>query len=461
MGSMRDVVSTELNGYGPAGGQRTRHRCVTRSWTPDGAGLLGMLPTPTGSVAFITDGSGLVGWGEFAAISVTGADAATQIARWYAEKRSALDVVDHVGVRGSGAVCFVSLGFAPDDASVAVIPEVVLGRQDGATFVTQIGDAPPTDRATVTAPGQVAYADAEMSTTGFVMAVESAVDRIRSGEAAKVVLAHGLTAMTQFAVDERFLLVRLAERYPTCTTFAVGGLIGASPEMLIRRHGTRITSRVLAGTAWPERESDRVDGAVGAGTPGSEPGTVLGAEPGAVAGTTNAPSPGLHRVAADLLASAKDLAEHAFAVRSVADVLGPLASALAVPAHPGALELANLTHLATDISGELTGADPVPSALDLAARLHPTAAVGGTPRAVAQAMIAELEPAPRGRYAAPVGWVDARGDGEFAIALRCAQVSGSTVRLMAGCGIVADSDPEAEAREAQIKMVPVRDALEG
>ncbi len=453
MAPIRSVVSTGLDGSGPADGQRTRQRCVTRPWAPDGADLLGMLPAPTGSVAFITDGAGLVGWGKYAAISVAGADAAAQIARWYAEKRSALDVVDHVGVRGSGAVCFVSLGFAPGDASVAVIPEVVLGRQDGATFLTRIGDAPPVDRAAVTAPGQVAYADAEMSTTGFVMAVESAVDRIRSGEAAKVVLAHGLTAMTQFPVDERFLLARLAERYPTCTTFAVDGLIGASPEMLIRRHGTRITSRVLAGTAWPERESDRVEGVSGSVAPDSGP--------GAAPDTAAASSPGLHRVAADLLASAKDLAEHAFAVRSVADVLGPIASALAVPSHPGALELANLTHLATDISGELTGADPVPSALDLAARLHPTAAVGGTPRAVAQAMIAELEPAPRGRYAAPVGWVDARGDGEFAIALRCAQVTGSTVRLMAGCGIVADSDPEAEAREAQIKMVPVRDALEG
>ncbi len=133
-----------------------------------------------------------------------------------------------------------------------------------------------------------------------------------------------------------------------------------------------------------------------------------------------------------------------------------------VPAVPRSLTLTNLTHLATDVDGRLSGpAGAVPSALDLAARLHPTAAVGGTPTDVALAMIADLEPVARGRYAAPVGWMDANGDGEFAIALRCAEVSGRSVRMVAGCGIVADSDPETEAREAQIKMVPIRDALGG
>ena len=92
--------------------------------------------------------------------------------------------------------------------------------------------------------------------------------------------------------------------------------------------------------------------------------------------------------------------------------------------------------------------------------MHPTAAVGGTPTDLARQVIRDLEPAPRGRYAAPVGWMDAAGDGEFAIALRCATVSGHTVRMIAGCGIVADSDPDTEAREAQVKMIPIRDALE-
>jgi menaquinone-specific isochorismate synthase len=158
------------------------------------------------------------------------------------------------------------------------------------------------------------------------------------------------------------------------------------------------------------------------------------------------------------MVSQKDLAEHAFAVESVARTLRGLVSDLDVPSSPHPLQLANLTHLATDISGTLAADGP--SALELAALLHPTAAVGGTPTHIARQVIRELEPAPRGRYAAPVGWLSASGDGEFAIALRCASISGHTVRMIAGCGIVAGSDADAEAREAQIKMIPIRDALE-
>jgi len=235
-----------------------------------------------------------------------------------------------------------------------------------------------------------------------------------------VVLAHDLEATTAREVDERFLLTQLAKAYPDCWTFAVEGLLGASPELLIRRTGRTIASRVLAGTAWKEHSGDAVS--------------------------------------ADLLGSAKDIAEHAYAVQSVADVLTRATVDLDVPAGPVPLELANLTHLSTDITGLLD--ERAPTALELAARLHPTAAVGGSPTEVARQVIRELEPMNRARYAAPVGWMDGRGDGEFAIALRCAQVNGRSVRLMAGCGIVANSEPEIEAREAQIKMIPIRDALE-
>mgnify|MGYP001137634367 CR=1 FL=1 len=402
-------------------------RCATRA-TPAGDDLIAALPRATGALCFVQGGAGLVGWGQHATITVTAPDAAEQIARWYAWQLEQIVVADDIQAPGSGPVCFVSLGFSPDDPSVAVIPQTVLGRVDGVSFVTIIGERPALrDPSAVTAPGQVRYGDAALSATGFTAAVARAIDRIRAGEAAKVVLAHGLQATTQHPVDERYLLARLARRYPSCAAFAVGGLVGASPEMLIRRRGLAVTSRVLAGTAWPD--------ATGDDTP--------------------------PRVAAHLLASAKDLGEHAFAVQSVADALKAVTDALDVPARPSALGLANLTHLATDISGTLAPDRDVPSVLELAALLHPTAAVGGTPTDVALRMIAELEPDARGRYAAPVGWLDSRGDGEFAIALRCAEVSGTSVRLMAGCGIVADSDPATEAREAQIKMVPVRDALEG
>lgn len=389
------------------------------------ADLLTSIPTPTGALAFVCDGDGLVGWGEYARLQTSGPEAAERIGEWYAAALAELAVSDEVGVAGSGPVCFVSLGFSADDPSVAVIPRVVLGRREGRVFLTTVGDGPALiSPAPVTAPGQVSYADAGLSVSGFIAAVGAAVSRIRAGEAAKVVLAHDMQVTTAAPVDERYLLLRLAADYPTCATFAVDGLVGASPEMLVRRTGLAVTSRVLAGTAWPEHSGDQVE--------------------------------------QELLASAKDLEEHEYAVRSVASVLAPVTTELVVPDAPRPLTLANLTHLATDVGGLLSPvAGAVPSALDLAARLHPTAAVGGTPTDVALAMIAELEPVARGRYAAPVGWMDSGGDGEFAIALRCAEVSGRSVRMVAGCGIVADSDPETEAREAQIKMVPIRDALGG
>jgi menaquinone-specific isochorismate synthase len=295
----------------------------------------------------------------------------------------------------------------------------------GATFVTRVNTATALNGrshrlAPVSGPGRVSYADAALSVAGFTTAVTAATGRIRAGELEKVVLAHDLEATTARDVDERFLLGHLARAYPDCWTFAVEGLVGASPELLIRRSGTQIASRVLAGTAWREHLDDAVS--------------------------------------ADLLGSAKDIAEHAYAVQSVAQVLARACDDLVVPTEPVPLELANLTHLSTDITGRLD--DRGPTALELAARLHPTAAVGGSPTDVARQVIRQLEPMTRGRYAAPVGWLDGRGDGEFAIALRCAQVAGRRVRLMAGCGIVADSDPEIEAREAQIKMIPIRDALE-
>jgi menaquinone-specific isochorismate synthase len=398
---------------------------LSRPLEAGGIDLLASIPSPTGALAFVHDGDGLVGWGEYARLQVVGQDAAARIGEWYAAAVAQMSIVDQVGTRGSGPVCFVSLGFGDGDPSIAVIPRVILGRHEGHAFLTTIGDGPALFApAPVTAPGQVSYADAGLSVSGFMSAVAAAVARIRAGEAAKVVLSHDMRVTTSAPVDERYLLLRLAADYPTCATFAVDGLVGASPEMLLRRTGNDVTSRVLAGTAWPEHSGDLVE--------------------------------------QELLASAKDLEEHEYAVRSVASMLAPVTGELDIPPGPRPLTLANLTHLATDVHGRLTGTGAqVPSALDLAARLHPTAAVGGTPTEVALAMIADLEPVPRGRYAAPVGWMDAAGDGEFAIALRCAEVSGRTVRMMAGCGIVADSDPAIEAREAQIKMVPIRDALGG
>jgi menaquinone-specific isochorismate synthase len=244
---------------------------------------------------------------------------------------------------------------------------------------------------------------------------------MRAGELDKVVLAHDLIANADEDVDPRFLLHGLAAKYPSCWVFSVDGLVGATPEMLMRRQDSRVYSRVLAGTMWPH-----------AGVDADE-------------------------LAQELLASAKNQGEHTYAVESLAEALRPFCSSMSVSPRPHVLRLPNVVHLASDVAGELAGES---SLLRLAGAVHPTAAVGGTPRAKAVATITELEGMDRGRYAGPVGWVDANGDGEVGIALRCAQVVGSTVRLFAGGGVVPDSVPDTEVAEAAAKMIPIRDALE-
>jgi menaquinone-specific isochorismate synthase len=214
-----------------------------------------------------------------------------------------------------------------------------------------------------------------------------------------------------------------------CWTFHVDGLFGATPEMLVRRERGLVTSRVLAGTIRRTGDDER-DLAL----------------------------------AATLARSSKDLEEHEYAVRSVAEALAPHCTSMNVPEAPFVLHLPNVMHLATDVAGvthETDDSDGEVSSLGLAEALHPSAAVGGTPTDRARALITEIEMMDRGRYAGPVGWMDASGDGEWGIGLRSAEVAGARVRLFAGCGIVADSDPEAELAEAQAKFVPVRDALAG
>jgi menaquinone-specific isochorismate synthase len=255
--------------------------------------------------------------------------------------------------------------------------------------------------------------------------VADAVSRIDAGDLEKVVLARDLVATCDEAVDVRWSLHRLATDYAMCWTFHVDGLFGATPEMLVRRERGLVTSRVLAGTIRRTGDDER-DLAL----------------------------------AATLARSSKDLEEHEYAVRSVADALEPHCSSMNVPEAPFVLHLPNVMHLATDVAGVVHDAATV-SSLQLAEALHPSAAVGGTPTPEAVALIAEIEGMDRDRYAGPVGWIDAAGDGEWGIALRSALVEGRTVRLFAGCGVVGSSDPEAELAESQAKFVPVRDALSG
>ncbi len=401
---------------------RTRHRLRARTRRAADAGLLGRLPAPTGALAWVRDGSGLVGWGEAARFEVSGPDRFAEADRWWQEFTAGLDVDDELGVPGSGPVAFVSMAFADRPGhSVLVVPSVVAGVRNGDAWVTEIGAGASTEVRAVRRPETVRYSDGELSVTGYREAVRAAVARMRAGELEKVVLAHDLLAVADADIDHRYVLEGLARRYPECWVYAVDGLIGATPELLLRRSGSVVDSRVLAGTTWPQ------DGMSD------------------------------DELAADLMSSGKNREEHEYAVASLTETLRPFCNTMSVDG-PSVLRLPNVSHLSSDVIGTLSGE---PSLLRLGAALHPTAAVGGTPRVDAMAVIEELEGMDRGRYAGPVGWIDGNGDGELGVALRCAQVSGRTARLFAGCGLVAESDPDSEVREAHAKMLPFREALEG
>ncbi|MGY1834245.1 isochorismate synthase MenF [Blastococcus sp. SYSU DS0510] len=400
-------------------------RTVSTVRADDAGELLDLLPAG-GGLSWVRRGEGLVGWGEAARLEVSGRGALAEAADWWEEYSAGLEVSDDLGVPGSGPVLFGSIAFDPvAGTSVFVVPEVVVGRRHGVGWVTAIGTAPelpaPVPDGTGPAP-RLRYADGALDPASWCAAVAEAVERIAAGDLAKVVLARDLLVSAEPALDARRLLHRLAGRFPGCWTFAVDGLLGATPELLLRRSGQRLSSRVLAGTA-PR----------GAGAEDE-------------------------RLAAALLGSAKDRAEHALAVDSLVRALEPYCSELTAPEEPELLTLANVRHLATDVVG--TQRAPA-GLLELVGAVHPTAAVCGTPTADAAALIAELEGMDRGRYAGPVGWIDARGDGEFGLALRCAELTGDGgARLFAGCGIVAGSDPAAELAETQSKFAAFQAALE-
>jgi isochorismate synthase len=404
---------------------------VVRTVVIDDPGPLTALLPEHGPLSWLHRGDGLVAWGESARFQASGPDRFGDAERWWRDHARHSVVRDQAQTPGSGLVSFGSFAYADDPGdSVLVVPEVVVGRRGELAWMTMInrgslpaGSPPVSEISRVRQPQGATFSDGAMSGSEWELVVADAVARIRRGDLAKVVLARDLVAELAEPLDVRAPLAELAERYPACWTFHVDGLFGATPEMLVRRERGLVTSRVLAGTI--RRTGDDAHDLA---------------------------------LAATLARSSKDLEEHEFAVRSVAEALTPYCLSMNVPESPFVLHLPNVMHLATDVTGVL---DAGATSLGLAAALHPTAAVGGTPTEDAIALIGEIEGMGRGRYAGPVGWMDAEGDGEWGIALRSAQFDGATVRLFAGCGIVAESDPAAELAEAAAKFVPVRDALGG
>lgn len=399
------------------------------------ARLLDLLPDP-GAWAWVRGGEGLVAWGTAARFDPgTGPGRFAAARSRLAELAGRVEVDDGLGLPGSGLVALASFSFDDGGGSVLVVPRTVVGHREGRWWVTTVGrpgdpevDDPTRalrDPAPVTDHGRLRYAGSSRSELAWLDAVARAIAELRAGgELAKVVLARDRTVWARRPFDPRLLLRRLAAHYPTCYAFAVDGLVGATPELLVRRAGDEATSLVLAGTA-PRGDDPARDEELGA----------------------------------RLRASAKDVVEHRYAVESVLAALEPVADEAGADPAPWLLRLANVQHLATGVRARL--ASPAADVLDLAARLHPTAAVCGTPTAAAREVITRLEDLDRARYAGPVGWVDAHGNGELGIALRCAEVDGTRARLFTGAGIMGASLPEAELEETRLKLRAMQSAIEG
>ncbi|GAB2614463.1 isochorismate synthase [Pseudactinotalea suaedae] len=416
------------------------HTLVARTVeVPDVGDLLERLPTAGlgRALSWVRRGDGLIGLGELARFETSGESRFADADAAWSDMVAGAVVRDTVGLPGTGPVCFGSFAFSRRSRAggVVVVPEIVIGRRNGVSWVTTMstGALPPSGDAAdllpavepLRAPTRVRFSDGALAAADWQDSVREVIDVIRSGAVGKVVMARDVIADLDGEPDARRVLGWLAAEYQSCWTFAVDGMIGATPELLVRRERGLLSSRVLAGTI--QRTGDDARDLARAGA---------------------------------LARSSKDLEEHEFAVDSLTASLRPFVASTSAPETPSVLHLPNVMHLATDVTAVLDPAHAQMSSLAVAAALHPTAAVCGTPTLDAAEVIAEHERMDRGRYAAPVGWMGADGDGEWGIALRSAAVTGPTsLRLFAGCGIVAASDPAAELAESEAKLAPMRDAL--
>ena len=399
------------------------------------------------------EGFGLAGRGVAMRIELPRGLTDTAAVAKVAASLAAIPRGDDVAGPGTGPVALGALPFVRDAPGSLVVPRVVIGRRDGEAWITTTarpGSGPSAarlaDRMVADAFG--GCADPRPAPSQFTLTsamdhddwgrlVASAVARIDAGALGKVVLARqvDVTANRPFVTSD--VLSRLLALYPTCMVFRVDGFLGASPELLIERRGAHVASHPLAGTIG--RSGD------------------LATDEALIAG---------------LLASPKERREHAYVIEGLRRTLGPVCESLDIPDKPTVLELRNVSHLATHLTGVLSAVpdgpprdEPVhpglavPTALELVARVHPTPAVGGTPTNEAVAYIGQVEGFDRGRYAGPVGWMDAHGDGSWAIGLRSAHVDGDHATMYAGVGIVAGSRPGPELQETQLKLQALLAAL--
>jgi isochorismate synthase len=391
-------------------------------------------------------------------LALEGLDRFADAAAAWRELCSDALIDDQFGVLGTGPILMGGFSFDPLRPTTALwegypdgllmLPRYMLTLLDGATWLTINtvlwpdsslaaeaqaalrvydlfdGETTGADRAQ---RSQIRSAEDVPTADQWKSIVRQVEQELRHGDLGKVVLARRYQVRGQALFDPAQAIDRLRSDYPDCFVFAVAHgdrcFLGASPERLVRLRDRTVRASCLAGSiargATPEQDQQ------------------LGQE---------------------LLASAKDRAEHAFVVQAICDALAEICVERVATGALSLMKLRNVQHLFTPILGRVADGRGI---LDLVERLHPTPAVGGTPRAAALRMIRQFEGLDRGWYAAPIGWMDARGEGEFAVAIRSALLQGAEASLFAGCGIVAGSDPEREYAESCLKLRPVLSVLTG
>jgi menaquinone-specific isochorismate synthase len=364
---------------------------------------------------FVRDGVGLAGRGVAARVA---ADQAVDLL-------GLIERDDAVGQPGSGPVAIGVLPFRPGAEAELVIPAVTIGKgPDGGRWITCIDDASedPTP-APPPAPTAGSYrVRPGVPVDTYLAAVTAGRDRVRAGDLTKVVIARDIFIEADRPLDVHAILLRLRATFGSSYRYSVEGFVGASPELLVARHGDVVHSHPLAGTA-PRTGDPSTDATL----------------------------------AAALIASTKDQVEHRIVIDVVHETLLPWCSYLDWEAEPSIVTVANVQHLGTLIEGRLSS--PPPNVLEMAQALSPTPALGGHPRDAALALIDDVEGFERGRYGGAVGWVDAVGNGTWAVGIRCAEIDERQAHLFAGGGIVADSDPPTELAETQAKFQAMLSAI--
>lgn len=442
------------------------HSVVREVAFPDDARLPELLPrlTPTG--CWIRRGEGIVGLGVADGASASGSQRFVELSRWWEERRAGVEEAPRPPaleqVPGCGPTVFTSVTYSSDSAHAShlTLPEVILGDVAGHTWVTVTttdGDGADPDDAGAASDDAVAAVLARHGlaldaagtlipvddvrgspqfpttrlragahpTEHYLDAVAAGVEAIEERRLEKLVLGRDAVVEAEAPMPRGVILAGLARDYTDCWTYLAGDLLGTTPEMLVTVRGRDLAARVLAGT---------VDGSLTAAEAREQ-----------------------------LLDDVKQRSEHEIAVQSLLAQLAPVVELISAQNPPAVLELPNVHHLSTDVTGRLsrTADGTLPPALTVAERAHPTAAICGTPTATAAELIAALEQLDRGPFTGPVGWIDAHGNADVGIALRGGLLGADdrSVRLFAGCGIVAGSDPESELAETRAKLRPMLGVL--